>query len=111
MSPVGGGLGLWGLRATRGTAAVAWHILPVSNTPFFPRGLWEESNRATFGVSHWMAGGVDSGPLERPRGCVHAAPTTMQVLTNPPDSRQQAPVINKKYGCVCVIDLNAKSVV
>lgn len=51
-----------------GAAAVAWHILPVSDTPFFPRGLWEESNRATSGVSCWMAGGVDSGPEERPRG-------------------------------------------
>ena len=44
----------WGWRAGEGcvggAAAVAWHILPVSDTPFFPRGLWEESNRATFGV-------------------------------------------------------------
>lgn len=44
---------------------VAWHILPVSDTPFFPRGLWVESSRVTSGVSCWMAGGVDLGPVEK----------------------------------------------
>lgn len=47
---------------------MARHILPVSDTPFFPRGLWEESSRVTSGVSGWMAGGVDFPPVERPRG-------------------------------------------
>lgn len=28
----------------KGAAAVAWHILPVSDMPFFPRGLWEAAN-------------------------------------------------------------------
>lgn len=63
----------------RGAVVVAWHILPVSDTPFFPRGLWEESNRATSGVSRWMAGGVDSGLAESPRGCMHVARTSMLV--------------------------------
>lgn len=68
----------------KGAAVVAWHILPVGDTPFFPRRLWEESNSTTSGVSPWMAGGVDSDPAERPRGYMHVAPTSMLMLTNPP---------------------------
>lgn len=72
------------MKAMKGAATVAWHILPVRDTPFFPRGLWEESNSATSGVSHWMAGGNDSDPAERPRGCLRVVATSMLVLTNPP---------------------------
>ncbi len=85
----------------RGAAAVAWHILPVTDTPFFPRGLWEESNRATSGVSRWMAGGVDSGPAERPRGCMHVAPNPSWHLQIHLNSREQIAVINKRYDSIC----------
>lgn len=61
MSLVGGGLGGVGSDEGR-SAAVAWYILPRGDTPFFSRRIvGGVNNRATSGVSGWMAGGVDSG--------------------------------------------------
>lgn len=96
-------------RLEEGVASLAWHILPVSDTPFFPRGLWEESNRATSGASCWIAGGVDSGPGKKPRGCMHGAPTAAQVLTHPlnPPANKCAWLIRDVTQFV--IDLNVKS--
>lgn len=91
----GWGAGWGGLPRWPGT-----FFLSVTR-PFFQRGLWEESNGATSGVSLWMAGGIDSGPAERPRGCVHVAPTSMLVLQIHLNSYEWMAVINRRYDSIC----------
>lgn len=79
MVELGGG----GLEARGGGCLIGLAHSSCQRHALFSKGLWEESNRATSGASCWMAGGVDSGPGKKPRGCMHGAPTATQVLTHP----------------------------